>query len=206
MHPGATLFFDVGVQDDLWPGGAWPLMSAREAVNVPRLFDVARAWGVRQGGIVCRHCQGDLDPAHGVPSHATANASGLHRPPGCDPVLPMAVHGPHERPPLDRTMATYLATGCGSAPTAASWSSRAFGHLVAGVREAVVYGAGIEYGVARAVEALLARRIRTYVVVDATGAAVDEAGQLVVAAWKRRGVDVTTVATIARLLTAGRSA
>jgi hypothetical protein len=48
--------------------------------------------------------------------------------------------------------------------------------------------------------ALLARRIRTHVALDASGAADEIAAQLVIADWKRRGVDVTTVAMVERML------
>ena len=68
------------------------------------------------------------------------------------------------------------------------------------MRDAVVFGAGIEGGLDQAIRALLRRRIRTHVALDAAGAADDTAAQLVVAEWKRRGVDGTTVAMIARML------
>ncbi len=66
-----------------------------------------------------------------------------------------------------------------------------------------MFGAGVEYGLAQTVDALLRRRIRTHVVLDAI-AAVDEAdAQGVIAVWKRRGVDAVTVDVVARLLALG---
>src|SRR6185369_15393023 len=94
-----------------------------------------------------------------------------------------------------------LPSGCTSAiDDDGAWRA-AFDHLTAGIRDAVVFGAGIEYALAHTVDALLRRRIRTHVALDAAAAADDAEAQRVVATWKRRGVDGATVATIARLLT-----
>ena len=102
--------------------------------------------------------------------------------------------------PLDRELAIYLDSGCAAAVAVTPAHARAFAHLTSGVRNAVVFGAGTEHAMVRVVEALLARRIRTHVAIDAAGAADDVAAQLVVSDWKRRGVDVTTVAMIERML------
>jgi hypothetical protein len=72
--------------------------------------------------------------------------------------------------------------------------------MTAGVRDAVVFGAGLELGVARVVEALLARRIRTHLALDASGAVDDAEAQTLLGGWKRRTLDVVTTATVARLL------
>ncbi len=74
--------------------------------------------------------------------------------------------------------------------------------MIAGVRDAVVFGAGVEYGLDLAIAALLRRRVRTHVVLDAVGAADESAAQLVVARWKRAGADGLTVAVVERLLAA----
>ena len=103
-------------------------------------------------------------------------------------------------PALDHDVAIYVDSGCAASPVGTAAHARAFARLTAGARDAVVFGAGLEHGVARLVEALLARRIRTHVALDATGAGDEVVAQLVVAEWKRRGVDVTTVAMIERML------
>jgi hypothetical protein len=64
----------------------------------------------------------------------------------------------------------------------------------------VVFGAGVEYGLDHAVDALLRHRIRTHVVIDAMGTLDEVAAQTIVASWKRRGVDGLTVDVLARLL------
>ena len=206
MHPGATLFLDVGVQVDLWPDGSWPVMRAESAHNVAVLFALAGDLGVRQGGVVCRHdVTSDAAPAVGVPAHCAYAEAGRTRPEGGRPALPIRivtaddVHGDQA---LDRAHAIYVDSGCGAAPDDGP-RARAFAHLANGVRDAVVFGAGVEYGVDRAVSALLRRRVRVHVALDAVGAVDEEAGQLVVAAWKRRGVDGTTIAMIARALRRG---
>ena len=73
-------------------------------------------------------------------------------------------------------------------------------HLTAGIRDAVVFGAGLEHGIDRAVDALLRRRIRTHVVLDAAASADPDQAQRIIAGWKRRGVDGATAATVLRLL------
>lgn len=203
MHPGATLFLDCCVQAELWPDGSWPLVSASQVGNVERLFAFARELTIRQGGIVCRHLPGETRTHPDALAHCREGSTWSVRPPRCGPVLPILIargDGHADEPPLDRTCALYLDSGCASAPDLAIGHKRAFAHLTAGVRDAIVFGAGIEHAMARAVEALLARRIRTHVALDAAGAADEIAAQLVVADWKRRGVDVTTVAMVERML------
>jgi len=201
MHASAALFVDVCVQLDLWPGGSWPLVTPEEARNVARLFAFAAERTIRQGGVICRHAEGD----HGVastPPHCRGESWTYDRPPGCGPYLPMEVCDEVRDAPLDRTHATYVASGCACAPDEAGHAKRAFEHTTAGIRDAVVFGAGIEHGLDRTVEALLRRRIRVHVPLDAAGAADADAAQAVVARWKRRGVDGTTVAMVERLLAA----
>ena len=190
MYPAATVFLDVCVQRDFWPGGAWPLMTDAGVENVARLFALAADFGVRQGGVVCRH--GDAEgarPVDGLPSHCVSPAAAVH-PVDCQPRLAA---------PTD-----YVASGCRVAPDSDGFRP-AFGRIVAGVRDAVVFGAGVEHGVARVVDALLRRRIWTHVVVDAIAAVDETDAQTVTAAWKRRGVDVVTVDVVARSLTLGAS-
>jgi hypothetical protein len=205
MHPGATLFLDVAVQPDFWPGGAWPVMDGERARNAVALFALAAELGIRQGGVVCRHdAASDARPAAASPPHCTDAGAVRARPDGGIARLPMwvaAVDETSERGmPVDRAHAIYVDSGCGLDPDGTAERARALGHLVSGVRDAVVFGAGVEYGLAKAVDALLRRRIRVHVALDAVAAADEVAGQLVVAAWKRRGVDGTTVAMIARAL------
>ena len=216
MHPGSTLFFDVAAQCDCWPGGAWPLVGAEEATNVARLFALARRLGIRQGGVVClhgearEHASGAGDPrgaapAADAPPHCRPQSEGAARAPGCDPVKPPRCWTPgHDTGPalaLDRAGADYVASGCAAPPDVAPLLLRVFEHVTAGVNDAIVFGAGIEHGVERAVDALLRRRIRTHVAIDAAGSATAEGAQQVIARWKRRFVDVTTTAMIERLLT-----
>ena len=182
MHPPATLFVDVCVQRDFWPDGAWPLVSPAEAAAIARLCALSAELGVRRHGIVCLH---DVDEP-GVPWHCRTDLPGTGRPPAV---------------PLPPPSATDSASGCTAAPD--DRSGRAFDRATAGIRDAVVFGAGIEYGIARAVDALLRRRIRTHVALDAAAVADAEVAQQIVATWKRRGVDGATVATIERLLRAG---
>lgn len=203
MHPGATLFLDCCAQEEFWPDGSWPLVNASQAVNIERLFAFARELTIRQGGILCRHLPGETRTPQDGPVHCREGATWSVRPPGCQPVLPIVVargDAHADDPPLDRTCALYLDSGCAAPPDSAFGHRRAFAHLTAGVRDAVVFGAGVEHAMARAVEALLARRIRTHVALDAAGAADEIAAQLVIADWKRRGVDVTTVAMVERML------
>ena len=204
MHPGATLFLDVCVQPDLWPGGAWPIVTSEQAHNVARLFALATDLAVRQGGVVCRHTGGTEGAVPTSAAHCGHAEASRERPQGCAPVLPMrigtTVRRDDEDATLDRTYALYVDSGCGGSPDEGPERGRAFAHLTAGVRDAVVFGAGVEYGLDLAVAALLRRRIRVHVALDAAGAADDVAAQLVVAAWKRRGVDGATVDTIGRML------
>ncbi len=103
----------------------------------------------------------------------------------------------------DRGHAIYLDSGCHLAPDEGTERRQSFLHLTAGVRDAVVFGAGIEYGLDRAVDALLRHRVRTHVVLDAMGTADEVVAQTIVARWKRRGVDGLTVGVLTRLLAAG---
>jgi nicotinamidase-related amidase len=208
--PGSTLFLDVCAQRDFWPGGAWPIVTAAEAEQMAELFRVAAAFGVRQGGVVCLHGApgsgaGDTigarnPPAAGAPAHCAAGSGGADRAPGCAPV-----HPPEIAPAaaLDRVHAYYVAAGCGAPIDAEPADLRVIDHLTAGIRDAVVFGAGVEYAMERAVDALLRRRVRTHVALDAAGAADAADAQLVIARWKRRTVDGATAATIARLLARG---
>lgn len=203
MHPGATLFFDCCVQEELWPDGSWPLVSASQASNVERLFALARDLPIRQGGILCCHLPGEARAHPDAPAHCRAGGTWWVRPPGCRPILPILIARSDARvddPPFDRTRGLYLDSGCAAPPDAAPGHSRAFAHLTAGVRDAVVFGAGIEHAMAHTIRLLLARRIRTHVALDAAGAADEIAAQLVVSDWKRQGVDVTTVAMVERML------
>jgi hypothetical protein len=207
MHPAATVFVDVGVQRELWPGGAWPLVGEAEAAGIARLFAIARAFAVRQGGIVCRHAASSPEPAMNAPTHCGAPASADERPIDCLPALPVQLWttAVASDPPLalDRAHAIYVDSGCAQDPDAHPVHARAFAHLTAGVRDAVVCGAGVEYGLDRVVGALLRRRIRTHVALDALGAADEVVAQTVVAGWKRRGVDGTTVEMVHRMLQRG---
>lgn len=222
MHAGSTLFFDVTAQRDCWPGGAWPLVDAEQAENVARLFALAARLRIRQAGAVCVHDRGiapddaatgtvaeragvsTLAVPAGAPPHCLAS-DGIRRAPGCEPFRAVRSWGYHYGAAeaasiLDRAHADYVASGCAAPPDMAPLFLRVFDHVTAGVRDAVVFGAGIEHGVDRAVAALLRRRIRTHVALDAAGSATPEHAQEVVATWKRRMVDVTTTAMIERLL------
>jgi len=210
VYAGSTLFFDVCLQPELGPDGAWPLLSAEELGAARALFRGAAAVAVRQAGIVC---------AHGTPvepPHCRGPAAAASRLDACAPVLPVAVVAPQRPdgtaptagdalpggglPVLDRVHAYYVATDC-RAPVDADAATRAVvDHVTAGIRDAVVFGAGVECGLARAVDALLRRHIRTHVALDAAGAADPAEAQRVIADWKRRTVDVTTVAMVLRLL------
>lgn len=183
MFPRATLFLDVCVQRELWPGGPWPLVTSDVGRNVVRLCALAGALPVRRGSILCRHDDDGAVAAPGSPAHACGSGA-LARPEGC--VL----------------VGEAVESGCGVAPDDAALGP-AFGRLTAGIRDAVVFGAGIEYGLALAMAALLRGRVRTHLVLDAAGAADEIAAQLVIADFKRRGVDVMTVDMVARLLRRG---
>lgn len=202
MHPAATLFLDVCVQSDLWPGGVWPLVKPAQAANIVRLFVVAETLGLRQGGVVCHHVAIGSEPDSGLPAHGRHAPAGT-RPEGCLPMLPMQVRTANSADVLDRAHALYVDSGCKQAPDDAPGHRRAFEHLTAGVRDAVVFGAGVEQGLDRAVDALLRRRIRTHVVLDAVSAADEDLAQRIVAGWKRRGMDGVTVETVERLLRRG---
>ena len=203
MHPASTLFFDVCAQRDFWLGGAWPLVSAEEARNVAHLFALAAALHIRQGGIVCLHASAADAPAT-VPPHCLAGSPGAARASACVPPLPLAIcpAATEDAPlPLDRAHAFYVSSGCMAAPDASPQQRRVFDHLTAGVRDGVVFGAGIEYAMDRAIDGLLRRRVRAHVVLDAAGAADPSEAQRVIAAWKRRAVDGATTATVLHLLT-----
>jgi hypothetical protein len=204
MHPVATLFFDVCVQRDLWPDGVWPLLGPDQARNVARLFCLAEDLGVRQGGIVCSHGIGGTNAPSALPVHCGAFDAAEQRADGCRPTLPLQVwrSNPTGASSLERDRATYVDSGCHLAPDDGPERERAFRHVTAGVRDAIVFGAGIEYGIDRTVDALLRHRIRTHVVLDAMGAADEILAQIIVADWKRRGVDGVTVEVVARLLSA----
>ena len=219
MLPGSTLFFDAAVQRDCFPGGPWPLVTPEQAEHVLTLFTLAASLGVRQGGIVCMHADGvdpvpsagalpaHASPADGVPPHCLVGVEGVGRPPECEPARPSRYWTPDtphaEVAALDRSHTDYVGSGCGTAPDTWPALTRVVDHLTAGVRDAVVFGAGVEHAITFAVDALLRRRIRTHVAIDAAGAANAEEAQRVIAIWKRRTVDVTTTAMVARLLTRG---
>jgi hypothetical protein len=196
MHPGATLFLDVCVQLDFGPGGAWPLLDAEGAANVATLFALAAELGVRQGGVRCAHAAGDTPP--GAPVHAIAGSDGAE--PTHGPIRPAVLVDPGGAPVLDRVHAYYVVTGCAAPPDGDAASRTVVEHLLAGVRDAVVFGAGVETGLDRAVDACLRRRVRTHVVLDAVGAVDTARAQQVIGEWKRRGVDGLTTATVVRLL------
>jgi hypothetical protein len=218
MLPGSTLFFDVAVQRDCFPGGPWPLVTSEQAENVLALFRLAARFGIRQGGIVCMHADGEgapsagalavhAAPAAGAPPHCRVGVEGVGRPPDCEPARPSRYWtldtASAEVAALDRTHADYVGSGCGLPPDASATLARVVDHVTAGVRDAVVFGAGIEHAITLGVDALLRRRIRTHVAIDAAGTAAAEEAQRVIASWKRRMVDVTTTAMVARLLGRG---
>ena len=204
MHPSATLFLDVCVQPDLWPDGVWPLVRNEEARNVARLFAIAGELELRQGGVVCRHLPAGSESVTGAPPHCRSVQSGHDRPAGCTPNFPMQVWTEdaeeHCKMRFDRVHAVYVDSGCGRSPDGSPRYASAFEHLTAGIRDVIVFGAGVEHGLDRVVAALLRRRIRTHVALDAVGAADEVLAQGVVARWKRRSVDGATVDTIHRLL------
>ena len=202
MFAAATLFLDVCVQAELGPVGAWPLLRAEQAACIARMFALAREWPVRQGGVVCRHVPDGVPANAGIPSHCR-DAAWSTRLEGCTARLPLLLVRADvtaDGPEPDRGVAVYVDSGCGAALDGTAGHQRAVNHLMAGVRDAVVFGAGVEHGMARAIDACLARRLRTHVALDAAGVADEVEGQAVVAQWKRRGVDVTTVAMIERML------
>jgi len=204
MLPASTLFLDVSAQRDLWPGGAWPLVDADGAGNVAALFALAASLGIRQGGSRCVHLAGQPPPY--APRHCEIGSDGAAAAAGCDTAQPAVLlgSGDHAAAALDRTHAYYLTTGCGGPPDADPLARAALDHLTAGIRDTVVFGAAIERGLDRMVDACLRRRIRTHVVLDASAPADPAAAQQVIASWKRRGVDALTTATVARLLTRAR--
>jgi hypothetical protein len=197
MHAGSTLFLDVCVQRDLTAGGSWPLLAPADERQIHALFGCATSLGIRQGGIMCLH----RDAPHGVPAHCLADGAGGER--LAMPALPVMTIDPAAdvARTLDRAHALYVASGCGQAPEATAVGAGAFAHLTAGIRDAVVFGAGLEHGVAHAVDALLRRHVRTHLALDASAAVDPAQAQRVVADWKRRTVDVTTAAMVMRLLT-----
>ena len=103
-------------------------------------------------------------------------------------------------PALDRRHAYYVTTGCARPVDGEPKSRTVVDHLTAGVRDAVIFGAGVETALDYLVDALLRRRVRTHVVLDATAAVDPTRAQQVIESWKRRGVDGLTTATVARLL------
>ncbi|TMA78457.1 MAG: hypothetical protein E6J72_13990 [Deltaproteobacteria bacterium] len=212
MLPGATLFVAVCTQRDFWPGGAAALVDGATAANVATLVGVGARLRIRTGGICCLH---DSWPRGSAPdrtsvasttapalaTHCLVGTAGADFAPGGAPALPVIVVAAGSvAPALDRVHAYYVASGCDAGVDAGTLHARVFDHLAAGVRDAVVFGAGVEYGLAHAVDALLHRRVRTHVSLDAAAAVDDAAAQLVIADWKRRGVDVATTATLIRLL------
>ncbi len=207
MLPGSTLFLAVCAQRDLWPSGAWPIVDAEAARTVTELFALAAVLGIREGGVCCRHARATVARPSDVfaPPHCLAGTAGVASAPGCIPASPVVVGEPGAAPApaLDRAHAYYVASGCAAAVDADPVGGLVFDHLTAGVRDAVVFGAGVEHAIARAVDALLRRHVRTHVVLDAAAPADAAEAQRVIAQWKRRGVDGATAATIARLLEHG---
>jgi hypothetical protein len=199
VFPGATLFVDVGVQCDLWPGGRWPVVTAAEASRVADLFALAAELAIRQGGIVCAHAVG-VDRG-GRLAHCERETPGATRPDRCLPWRPARVwEDVATARPVGRAYAEYVTSGCLRPMDVAPAHRRVVDHLAAGVRDAVVFGATVEDQMAHAVEALLARRIRVHVALDAAGTADPARAQGVVATWKRRFVDGTTAGEVARQL------
>ena len=207
MLPGSTLFLIVCAQQDFWPGGAWPLVDAATARTIAELCVLGDALGVRRGGICCRHTSDALArPADGAaraePPHCLAGTAGEASTLSCLPAASVLLVDPSTTPipVLDRDHVYWVASGCVAVVDAEPAGRLVFEHLAAGIRDAVVFGAGVEYGIARAVDALLRRRVRTHVVLDAAAPADPAQAQQVIAEWKRRGVDGATALTIARLL------
>jgi len=181
MFPAATLFLEVCVQRELWPGGSWPLVDSEAERRVVRVLELAAGSPVRYGSIRCRHGADGYAAAIGAAPHAEG---------------PQATERPAGVPPIPDD-AYVMDSGCGLAPDEGV-HAEVFRRMTAGIRDAVVFGAGAEYGIARAIGALLRRRIRTHLVLDAAGVGEDVAAQLVVAALKRRGLDVLTSDVVAR--------
>lgn len=205
MLPGSTLLLAVCVQSDFWPGGAWPLVDSATADTIAELCALGTTLSARQGGVCCRHHTGAAaDPGAGPP-HCRAGTAGERCAPGCLPAAPVLLVDPDATSTWtrDRSHALYVASGCVADVDATPNGRAAFDHLTAGIRDAVVFGAGVEYGIARAVDALLRRRVRTHLVLDAAAVADPAKAQRVVALWKRRAVDALTMATTARLLGRG---
>jgi hypothetical protein len=199
VFSGATVFVDVGVQRDFWPDGRWPVLSAAEAAAVAALCGLARELDLRQGGVVCVHAPGD--DLGGRPPHCEHGTAGVERPEACAPPRPVRLWTPASTgAPGGREHAEYVASGCRTPVAAAPVHRRAFEHLIAGCRDAVVFGATVEDAMAHAVDALLTRRVRVHVALDAAGTADADRAQRVVADWKRRMVDGTTAGEIARAL------
>src|SRR5262245_53105253 len=88
VNAGSTLFFDVCLQRDLGPGGAWPLLSDDEVREAQALFRGAAAFAVRQAGVVCAHVSA------ADPPHCRSGSAGSARLDGCVPALPLAVVSP----------------------------------------------------------------------------------------------------------------
>jgi nicotinamidase-related amidase len=205
MHAGSTLFVDVGLQRDRWPGGAWPGVGGDEIREIERLCAIARELGVRRGGVLCLHAPGTWSSLPGPP-HCVRGTPGAEPIASCVPALPVQVwtgDAGEAAARLDRAHAVYVASGCAAPVDATTATRRAFDHLTAGVRDAVVFGVGVEHGIARAVDGLLRRRIRAHVPLDAAGAVDLAEAQRVIATWKRRGVDAATTVTLDRLLRRG---
>lgn len=204
MHPAATLFLDVAVQGQLWPDGAWPLVREEQAGRIARLFAIAAGREIRQGGVVCRHLSAGSDRAPFTPLHCASAHAADERPAECLPLLPLQVWTAEiesdRSAELDRAHAIYVDSGCGAGPENHPVHARVFTHLISGIRDAVVFGAGVEYGIDRVVDALLRRRIRTHVALDAMAAADEIVAQTIVASWKRRGADGVTVEMVDRML------
>lgn len=204
MRAPSTLFFDIAAQRDLWPGGAWPLVDDSTRENIERLFAIAARLHVRQGGVMCLH--DDVAAARdGIAApHCLLGTHGADRAAECEPVLPPrvwhATAAELDADSLDRSHTDYLASGCAAAPDSRPGLTRVLAHVTAGILDVVVFGAAIELAMDRAVQALLRRRIRTHVVLDASSAVTAESAQQVISVWKRGTVDVTTTATIERLL------
>ncbi len=197
MHAGSTLFLDVGTQHDLWPGGLWPLLDEPACDQVRLLCALGCTLDVRAGGICCAH---EIEPA-GRPTHCVTGTHGAERVEACAARLPVRLFSlESQERPAGRAYTSYLGSGCAVAIATAPSQQAVFAHLIAGVRDAVVFGAGIEFGIAHVIEALLLARVRTHLAIDATGAADAAHAQTLLEGWKRRGVDVLTTATVERLL------
>lgn len=177
------MFVGVCVQRELWIGGSWPIMGMEAARNGARLLEIATASAVRRGSVRCRH-------------DADGYVAAVSAPPHCRDRDALAL--PDGIPPLGAGDEV-VESGCGVAPDLGVHSG-AFLRMTSGIRDAVVFGAGIEHGIAHVASALLRRRIRTHLAIDAAGTADEVAAQVVVGELKRRGADVATVDVVARLL------